>query len=668
MCYDSLMLNVNQQEAVVSKDGPLMILAGAGSGKTKTLIARIANLIKNGVAPQNILAVTFTNKAAKEMRERAVLLLTEDQTLNNPISFAERPFIATFHSLGVRIIKDNASLLGLTKNFTIYDRDDSKKTIKKGLETAGLDPKQFEPNKILAIISREKGNGNTWEEFQSMAGSDYLRSVVAKVWQFYEETLQQDKALDFDDLLLKTMKLLRDNGEVRKHYQELWKYIHIDEYQDTNMVQYQIAKILAEKYHNICVVGDIDQMIYSWRGANIENILNFENDYPEAKVIILEQNYRSTKNILGAANDIIEKNKNRREKNMFTKNAYGEKITYNQAFDEKDEARFIAKTCQRLIETEKVAPEQIVVLYRTNFQSRAIEEGMMSVGVDYDLIGTRFYERKEIKDVLSYVRFAFNPDSTADLTRIINFPARGIGKVGLLKIVSKQINDLPAKQLEAWLKFQKTVSELRTVIETQRPSEVVKFILEKTGIKEELMKDKIDGMERIQNIQELVSLATKYDAIAQGEGIEKMLEETSLSSDQDELEQKEKRPAIKLMTIHASKGLEFDYVFITGLEDGLFPSKRMGDENKDEEEERRLMYVAITRAIKKVFLTSAGMRMIFGQRNLAMPSEFITDISEEFLEQSDSDGDLTGDEEVIEYISEETGQKKKHVKKSYLDF
>ena len=664
-------LNQKQQEAVDYQDGPLMILAGAGSGKTKTITARIVALVKLGVAPQNILAITFTNKAAKEMRERAMTLLSSDPLLNNPISFAERPFISTFHSLGVRIIKDNAALLGLTKNFVIFDRDDSKKVIKRGLENAGLDPKQFEPGKILSIISREKGNGVTLADFQLAVGNDYMKSVVKKVWSFYDETLKKEKALDFDDLLLKAVGLLKNNPKVREYYQKLWQYIHIDEYQDTNEVQYQMAKILAEQHRNVCVVGDIDQMIYSWRGADIENILNFENDYPEAKVIVLEQNYRSTQNILGAANNVIIKNKNRKEKRMFTENEKGEKVSVYNAFDERDEARFVARTCCSLI-AEGVQAEQIAVLYRTNFQSRALEEGMMSVGVDYDLIGTRFYERKEIKDVLSYVRYALNPDSISDLTRIINTPTRGIGKVGLLKIVEGKSNELSGKQQEAFASFQKFIVRLQKKIEMARPSEVIKFVLKDSGLETELSKDKTDGMERIQNIQELVSLATKYDAMPQGEGMEKMLEETALASDQDELEEKGKSKAVKLMTVHASKGLEFDFVFVTGLEDGLFPSRRLDEENRDEEEERRLMYVAVTRASKKIFLTSAQMRMIFGQRNLAIQSEFVADVGEEYLEIVGGDGEIIGggDEEIEYDVEGGNGTGKGvgggHVKRDFL--
>lgn len=623
-------LNVRQHEASLHKDGPLMILAGAGAGKTKTITSRISELIKSGVAPESILAITFTNKAAKEMRERVSAILSNDASLNRPVSMRERPFVSTFHSLGVHILKENAHLLGLTRNFTIFDRDDSKRAVKAAIVANGLDPKQFEPAKILGIISREKGNGMTFNVFKENVGRDYMRTVVANVWEHYENRLKKEKALDFDDLLLKTMLLLRENEEVRNRYQKTWKYIHIDEYQDTNEVQYRIARLLSDGHRNICVVGDIDQMIYSWRGADIENILNFENDYPDAKIVLLEQNYRSTKTILGAANNIIKKNKNRREKNMFTENVEGEKISLYSAYDENDEARYIARTTQDLFE-QGIKPEAIAVLYRTNFQSRAIEEAFLSYGISYELIGTRFFERKEVKDILSFIRFALNPESLSDLTRIVNVPPRGIGKVTLLKIIEGKEHELGGKAGESVASFRRFISKLQAEIGSKKPSEIVKFILKESGIETYLMKEGDEGLERLQNIKELVTLALKYDAMPQGEGIEKMLEETALASDQDEVD--EKKPAVKLMTIHASKGLEFDYVFITGLEDGLFPSRRDGEE-KDEEEERRLMYVAVTRAGKKVFLTSASVRTIFGEKRIGIPSEFIGDIGEEHFEET----------------------------------
>jgi DNA helicase-2/ATP-dependent DNA helicase PcrA len=638
-------LNERQYEASLHKDGPLMILAGAGAGKTKTITSRIAELVKSGVAPEAILAITFTNKAAKEMRERVISILSNDPELNRPVSMRERPFVSTFHSLGVHILKENAHFLGLTRNFTIFDRDDSKRAVKAGIVHNGLDPKQFEPGKILSIISREKGNGMTYQTFKDNVGRDYMKSIVANVWEHYENRLKKEKALDFDDLLLKTMLLLRDNEAVRERYQKTWQYVHIDEYQDTNEVQYRIARLLSDSHRNICVVGDIDQMIYSWRGADIENILNFENDYPDAKIVVLEQNYRSTKTILGAANNIIKKNKNRREKNMFTENSEGEKVSLYTAYDENDEARYIARTAQELFE-KGIKPENIAVLYRTNFQSRAIEEAFLTYGISYELIGTRFFERKEVKDILSFIRFALNPESLSDLTRIVNVPPRGIGKVTLLKIIEGKEHELAGKAGESVATFRRFIARLQAEIGSKKPSEVVKFILKESGIEAYQMKEGDEGLERIQNIKELVTIALKYDAMPQGEGIEKMLEETALASDQDEVD--EKKPAVKLMTIHASKGLEFDYVFVTGLEDGLFPSKRDG-EVKDEEEERRLMYVAVTRAGKKVFLSCASVRTIFGEKRLGIPSEFITDIGEELFEEAPEKPERKRKEYLIDF-------------------
>ncbi len=428
---------------MLTREGPLLILAGAGSGKTKTVTYRILHLIKEGVSPKNILAITFTNKAAKEMRERIEKLIAENAILNLPTSFSEKPFMSTFHSLGVHIIKENAKLLNLPRHFGIFDKSDSKRAIKEALEQAGLDPKQFDPGKIMNAISRAKGNLETVESYSAKAGNQYLPRIVADIWKKYEDLLQKEKALDFDDLLSKTVFILRNHKEVLEHYQNIWTYIHIDEYQDTNMVQYTIAKLLAQKNRNICVVGDIDQMIYSWRGANIENILNFEEDYPDAKVTILEENYRSTQTILTAANRVIQKNKNRREKNLFTKNDPGEPIGIFGGYDEAEEADFIAERSKELIRSG-VPAKEIAVLYRANFQSRVLEEAFLAHDVQYQVLGTKFFERKEVKDILSYLRAALNPESLTDIKRVINVPARGIGKVTLLKVLSNQTDTLPA--------------------------------------------------------------------------------------------------------------------------------------------------------------------------------------------------------------------------------
>jgi DNA helicase-2/ATP-dependent DNA helicase PcrA len=615
-------LNLKQKEAVLHINGPLLVFAGAGAGKTKTITSRIRHLIKIGVEPKNILAITFTNKAAKEMRDRL-----SDFSV-------EKPWISTFHSLGVHVLKENAREIGLTRHFSIFDKSDSQKTVRDIVRDLGLDTKQHEPGKYLSIISREKGNLKTVEDFlESIRGENSTthHELVGKIWSAYEKKLREEKALDFDDLLLKTYKLLKNKKEILEKYQNLWKYIHIDEYQDTNQVQYMIAKMLAEKNRNICVVGDIDQNIYSWRGADIKNILNFEKDYPEAKIVLLEENYRSTQNILAVANLIIKKNTNRVEKNLFTKNIEGEKISLYYGFNENEEAHYIANKSKELIESG-VKASDIAVLYRANFQSRVIEDAFLTKSVPYQVLGTKFFERKEVKDIISFIRAGLNPESLTDIKRIINVPTRGIGKVTILKIFSGERDSLPAGTKIKVNQFFNLLKEIGKVALETKPSAVVKFIIQESGIEKELRDGNDEDKERLENMRELATLALKYDHLPIGEGIEKLLEEAALANDQDSLEKNEN--AVKLMTVHASKGLEFDYVFITGLEEGLFPHERMNSvKNKeDNEEERRLFYVAVTRARKKIYLAYANSRTIFGSTQMTVPSQFISDIDEQFLE------------------------------------
>ncbi len=628
-------LNEQQKEAVLQKDGPILIIAGAGAGKTKTIAHRILHLIKNGVHPENILAITFTNKAAKEMRERVEKIIASDKTLNIPLSYHYKPFISTFHSLGVHIIKENSQLIGLIKNFSIMDRGDSSKLIKECLKSLDIDPKQFEPNKILNIISREKGNLISAKDYSS--GGDMngytLQSVAQKVWPMYENKLAQEKALDFDDLLLKSYNILKNHKDVLEKYQNLWKYIHIDEYQDTNKVQYMTAKLLAEKNRNICVVGDVDQSIYSWRGADIENILSFEKDYPEAKVILLEENYRSTQTILSVANEVIKNNKLRKEKNLFTKNDVGEKVSFLKALNEIEEARFIARKSQELI-SKGVSPREISVLYRANFQSRVLEEAFLTENVPYQVLGTKFFERKEVKDILSFLRASLNPESLSDIKRIINVPARGIGKVTILKIFEGGKEKLPEGIKEKVENFFNLLVKIKKETEKLKPSEVIKFIIKESGLELELQRGNDEDKEKLENMRELATLAIKYDHFPKPEGIEKLLEEAALMTDQDSLEKNEN--AVKLMTVHASKGLEFDYVFITGLEQDLFPHQGNGTEAKtpeEMEEERRLFYVALTRARIKLFLTYAEMRTIYGSQQMNLPSIFLGEFDNDLLEE-----------------------------------
>jgi len=646
-------LNPEQKKAVLHKKGPLLILAGAGAGKTRAITYRILHLIKNGIAPENILAVTFTNKAAKEMRKRILELLHKDKGLNLPISFEGQPFIRTFHSLSVFILRENFRELNIPKHFSIIDKSDSAKIVKNILKEIDLDPKQFEPKKILSIISRQKGNFKTVSDYSGQASNEYFAQIVDRVWQKYEQTLQQEKALDFDDLLLKTALLLDKNKEILAKYQDKWHYIHIDEYQDTNKVQYQIAKLLSQQRQNICVVGDGDQNIYSWRGANIKNILNFEKDFKNSKTILLEQNYRSTQNILGAANEIIAKNNLRQDKNLFTKNEEGERIGVYYAFSENDEASFVAQKCNDLIKHENISPQEIAVLYRTNFQSRVLEEAFLNANVPYQVLGTKFFDRKEIKDIIAFLKASLNPDDLTSIKRIINVPPRGIGKVTIAKIFSHKEDELSPLMLEKITKFREILSKIKEVNKKEKPSDLIKFIIKETGLNDKLKNGTEEDLERLANMKEFVSLAIKYDKLPIGEGVEKLLEESALTSDQDQLEEKTK--AVRLMTVHASKGLEFDYVFITGLEDSLFPSKMNSGKNEDRgEEERRLFYVALTRARKKLFLSYASSRTIFGSRKTNTVSEFITDINEDLLEDENFQSQCTHSDnlnpEKIEYL------------------
>ena len=548
-----------------------------------------------------------------------------------------KPFVSTFHSLGVHILKENFELLEIPRHFAIFDKNDSKRAIKEALMAENFDPKQYDPAKISAAISGEKGRFITVEEYVAKSG-DFYSGIVARVWERYEKILAREKSLDFDDLLLKTARLIRDNEKIRNYYQELWKYIHIDEYQDTNTVQYTIAKLIADKYKNICVVGDTDQNIYSWRGAEIKNILSFEKNYPNAKIILLEENYRSTQTILSVANNTIKKNKYRIEKNLFTKNEVGDKIGLYSGYDEANEADFVSGKSKELIQSG-VQPKEIAVLYRANFQSRALEESFLGNDVPYQLLGTRFFERKEVKDVLSFIRASFNPDSSIDTGRIINVPPRGIGKITLQKILDGKKEELSTKVKEKVESFETILSKISEKARTGIPSETVKFVIKISGLEQLLKSGGEEDLERLENVMELVTLATKYDQLTPEEGIEKLLTDSALASDQDSLISSEE--GVKLMTVHAAKGLEFDYCFITGLEENLFPHKKInetGIDSEEGEEERRLFYVAITRARKKIYLTNAQIRTIFGSKQINIPSEFLYDIDETLTEQEESVG------------------------------
>jgi DNA helicase-2/ATP-dependent DNA helicase PcrA len=639
-------LNDRQKEAVLHKDGPLLIVAGAGAGKTKTITHRIAYLIAQGVAPESILAVTFTNKAAKEMKERVESLVDFSSfDFAQDLSPKGRPTISTFHSLGVKILKENATTIGLSRFFTILDDGDSMSIIKESMKELGIDPKATAPRAVKSVISKNKNNFVSPEEFAATIRSHVGQTTLA-IWRKYEAKKSEEGALDFDDLLLKTVILLDTHPEILQKYQERFRYIHIDEYQDTNKVQYLLTKMLAEKYKNICVVGDSDQNIYSWRGADIVNILNFEEDYPSAKVVLLEENYRSTKNILGVANAVIKKNTQRKEKNLFTTNSEGEPISIFEAYNDRVEAEFVADKIVEMID-KGTRPEDIAVLYRANFQSRIIEESMLRYSIPYQVLGVKFFDRKEVKDTLSYLRLSLNRDSMSDLKRAIGYPKRGIGAATVDKIVAGQSGDLSAKTLVKVNAFYDILDKIKDYAENHLPSETIKFLIKASGIESELLKSNLEeDLERLENIKELVTFASKYDEFVGLEGVEKLLEESALVSDQDTLEKgarPEQRRGVKLMTVHASKGLEFDHVFVVGLESELFPHTRADDTDLDVEEERRLFYVAITRAKKKLHLSYATLRMLYGETKLQSPSTFLYDIPEELVWREERSSSGLGD-------------------------
>jgi DNA helicase-2/ATP-dependent DNA helicase PcrA len=540
--------------------------------------------------------------------------------------------------LGVFLLRRFGAHGGKTKRFTIMDDGDTSALIKEVLQSMGLDPKQNDPRGLKSIISRCANAMQTPEDLMSESNPTYR--LAGRVWQKYTSEKQKQNSLDFDDLLLQTLDMLENNTEVRSWANNSWQYIHIDEYQDTNEVQYRIAKALAGEKKNLCVVGDSDQSIYSWRGANIKNILEFEKDFPEAEVVLLEENYRSTKTVISAANEVIKQNVHRQEKNLYTNKHEGEPISLYGAYDEADEARFVVERCVERLDAG-VEASDIAVLFRANFQSRILEEAFLSHNIPYQVLGVRFFERKEVKDVLSYIKASLNPESLGDIKRIINTPARGIGKVTVAKIFAGEKDTLPAKTLIAVNKFYDLLLNIREYAESHSASEVIKFVITETKIDTSL-KVEPDGEERLENLQELVTLGLRYDHHEGLVGIEKLIEEATLMSDQDTMdaETKNKIPGVKLMTVHASKGLEFNTVFVTGLEHGLFPHER-GERltGADAEEERRLMYVAVTRAREKLFLTYASMRTIYGARDIRLPSEFLSDIPDELITRESRDGE-----------------------------
>jgi len=612
-------LNEAQKKVALHKEGPLLVLAGAGSGKTKSVSHRIAYLVGQGVPPEKILAITFTNKAANEMKERILGLLDK---LPNAEDFAKHPFISTFHTLGVFILRKSGDKIGVSKNFSILDKDDSLDAVKAAIKELNIDPKQFQPAKIQSIISREKGDLMDNETYANEAGSDFYPSVIAKIWNKYEELLKTQKSLDFDDLVSNVVFLLKKDEEIRNYYQNLWEYILIDEYQDTNKSQYELSKILSAKHKNICAIGDMDQSIYAFRGADFRNIINFERDFPGLVSVVLEENYRSTQNILEAAAKVIEKNKIRKAKGLYTKNAKGAEISLFEAIGELEEAEFVIHKIKELISVG-CKPSDIAVLFRANFQSRVFEETCLKHNVPYQMVGTQFYSRKEVKDVFAYLRGATNKDDMISVKRIINFPPRGIGKVSFLnKLAGKELTAAAKKKFE---QFADLLDSINKAILSQKTSAVIAFVLKNSGLEEFLENGDSEDKEMLENLKELVSIATRYDQLAPPEGTDKMLTDAVLMSAQDAMEKKEN--SVRLMTVHAAKGLEFKNVFIVGLEEGLFPHSGFGDRNKErDEEERRLFYVAVTRAKEKLFLSFSVIRTVYGNKQMNMPSRFLSDI------------------------------------------
>jgi len=623
-------LNPAQKEAVLTQNGPLLIVAGAGSGKTKVLTHRIAHLISQGVLPDKILAVTFTNKAAGEMRERVSRLLNAKPCALNADN---TPWIGTFHSLGAWILRREAKIAGLAKNFVILDEEDSLALMKEAVKELALDPKQFQPSRIKKTISRKKGGLETADDFASEA-KDPFSKTLAQIWQLYDQKLKTSEALDFDDLLVKTYFLFSDSPQTLAKYREHWQYVNIDEYQDTDQVQYRLANMLSRGHKNLCVVGDIDQSIYSFRGADFRNILNFENDWPEAKIITLEENYRSHEPILNAANAVISKNFLRKPKTLFTQKTGGDKIGLFAAENEGDEAEFIAQKTEEFIKN-KVSPDEIAVLMRTNAQSRVLEEKFLERKIPYFVVGVKFYLRKEIKDALAYIKTALNPKDSLSLKRIINTPPRGIGKVALAKYLSGiALGESEKEKISA---FERILSGIKQSLTELPTSKAVALILKESGYLDFLNQETEEDAMRLANLKEMVSLAKKFDGLPPEEGALKLLEEASLMSEQDTMAGK--KIGVPITTVHAAKGLEFDHVFVAGLEDGLFPHSSIGgeDEKLRLEEERRLFYVALTRARKKVFLTLAFFRTIFGEKQANMPSRFLEDIPQELLEHAEKE-------------------------------
>ncbi len=634
-------LNPEQQKAVKTTDGPLLIMAGAGSGKTRVVTHRIAYLmVEKGVNPYNILAITFTNKAAREMRERISKMMG---------GAAEQIWISTFHSMCVRILRRDIDRIGFNRNFTILDATDQLSVIKGILKDKNIDPKKFDPRALLGSISSAKNELVTTEEYAKTAGG-YFEQVVSDVYEEYQKRLRKNQALDFDDLIMTTIHLFQRVPEVLEYYQRKFQYIHVDEYQDSNRAQYLLVKLLASRFRNLCVVGDSDQSIYRWRGADIANILSFEKDYPNATVIFLEQNYRSTKRILLAANKVIENNLNRKAKNLWTDNPEGNRIVYYRADSEQGEAQFVAGKIKELTRDDGYKLSDIAILYRTNAQSRVMEEVLLKSNIGYSIVGgTKFYDRKEIKDMLAYLRLISNPDDDISLQRIINVPKRGIGASSLDKIAnfaalhdlslyqaleSVELIGLSPKITKAASEFRELIGNYTNMQEFLSVTELVEEVLDKSGYRDMLEAEKsLEAQSRLENLDELLTVTKSFEESGEDQSLVAFLTDLALVADIDSMDDEDGNDdSIVLMTMHSAKGLEFPVVFIIGMEEGVFPHSRSLMEEAEMEEERRLAYVGITRAEKTLFLTNAQMRTLFGRTSMNPASRFIAEIPEELLE------------------------------------
>ncbi|HHL0778817.1 TPA: DNA helicase PcrA [Streptococcus agalactiae] len=638
-------MNDEQAEAVQTTDGPLLIMAGAGSGKTRVLTHRIAYLIdEKYVNPWNILAITFTNKAAREMRERAIAL--------NPAT--QDTLIATFHSMCVRILRREADYIGYNRNFTIVDPGEQRTLMKRIIKQLNLDTKKWNERSILGTISNAKNDLLDEIAYEKQAGDMYTQ-VIAKCYKAYQEELRRSEAMDFDDLIMMTLRLFDQNKDVLAYYQQRYQYIHVDEYQDTNHAQYQLVKLLASRFKNICVVGDADQSIYGWRGADMQNILDFEKDYPQAKVVLLEENYRSTKKILQAANNVINHNKNRRPKKLWTQNDEGEQIVYHRANNEQEEAVFVASTIDNIVREQGKNFKDFAVLYRTNAQSRTIEEALLKSNIPYTMVGgTKFYSRKEIRDVIAYLNILANTSDNISFERIVNEPKRGVGPGTLEKIRSfayeqnmslldsssnVMISPLKGKAAQAVWDLANLILTLRSKLDSLTVTEITENLLDKTGYLEALqVQNTLESQARIENIEEFLSVTKNFDdnpeITVEGEtGLDRLsrfLNDLALIADTDD--SATETAEVTLMTLHAAKGLEFPVVFLIGMEEGVFPLSRAIEDADELEEERRLAYVGITRAEQILFLTNANTRTLFGKTSYNRPTRFIREIDDELIQ------------------------------------